>query len=159
MGANSQAGFDIVIPTVKGNVAEKTSQGLIMCLVKSDETFIETIQPRLLDAMDPVEMGFLGDDEQLATPIIRIVFALAEKSPAIRHVETQKEGNFTSYDIWISKNVLICVNFLQLANHRMKRPSDLPVLSFWLESHIGPFPQRRKIPSSSKCLDLEPSQF
>lgn len=102
MGANNQAGFDIIIPTVAGDTIEKSSQGLIIYQIKNDDTYGATVQPRLFDAMDPVAMGFISHDEKLPTPIIRMVFALAGKTPAVTHVETQTQGNFTSYDIWIS---------------------------------------------------------
>ncbi|KAF5371045.1 hypothetical protein D9757_010297 [Collybiopsis confluens] len=102
MGANNQSGFDLVAPTVMGDELSKSSQGFIMWQVKNDESYTAKIQTELFDQMDPVRMGFLGKEERLATPIIRIVFALAAKTPAIRYVQTQNEGNFTSYDIWIS---------------------------------------------------------
>ncbi|KAF5366321.1 hypothetical protein D9757_012918 [Collybiopsis confluens] len=102
MGANNQSGFDLVAPTIMGDELSKSSQGFIMWQVKNDESYTAKIQTELFDKMNPVRMGFLRKKERLATPIIRIVFALAGKTPAIRYVQTQNEGNFTSYDIWIS---------------------------------------------------------
>lgn len=52
--------------------------------------------------MNPVRMGLIGENDTLETPIIRMVFALAAKTPSIQYVTTQKAGNFTSYDIWVS---------------------------------------------------------
>ncbi|KAF5341557.1 hypothetical protein D9757_014561 [Collybiopsis confluens] len=102
MGANNQSGIDLVAPTVLGDELSKSSQGFIMWQVKNDDSYTAKIQTDLFEKMDPVRMGFLGKDERLATPIIRIVFALAGKTPAICYVQTQKQRNFTSYDIWIS---------------------------------------------------------
>jgi hypothetical protein len=42
-------------------------------------------------------------DEILEVPIIRIVFAMAGKMPALRHARQQSQGNFTAYDIWASR--------------------------------------------------------
>lgn len=69
---------------------------------KNDENHTATVQPSLFDSMDSVAMGFLKPGEILKTPIIRIVFALASRTPSISYVSTQKRGNFTSYDIWIA---------------------------------------------------------
>lgn len=103
MAANSQGGYDAALITVRGNavVVQKT-RGLIIIQVKNDTHYTATVEPLLFDKMDPVSMGFIGPKQTLETPIIRVVFALAAARPAIRYVQTQKQGNFTSYDIWIA---------------------------------------------------------
>lgn len=60
------------------------------------------INTALFESMNPVRMGLIGENDTLETPIIRMVFALAAKTPSIQYVTTQKAGNFTSYDIWVS---------------------------------------------------------
>lgn len=61
-----------------------------------------SVKPYLFDAMDPVAIGLIKPGEKLAVPVIRIVFALGSETCAIRHVQTQKQDDFTSYDIWLS---------------------------------------------------------
>lgn len=103
MGANGQAGFDALLPTILGTaIVNRDTQGFIFMQAKNDENHTATFQPSLFDRMDPVAMGFLKPGEILKTPIIRIVFVLASRTPSISYVSTQKRGNFTSYDIWIA---------------------------------------------------------
>ena len=78
MGANGQVGFDALLPTVLGTgIVHRDTQGLIIAQIKNNESYSATVRPSLFDSMDPVSMGFLGANETLNTPVIRIVFALA----------------------------------------------------------------------------------
>ncbi|THH28939.1 hypothetical protein EUX98_g5247 [Antrodiella citrinella] len=105
MGANGQAGWDALIPSVNGPLETLVVRGtmdLFMVQVKNDPKHSATVQSQLFANMNPVAMGFIDPDGSLETPIIRMVLALAGSTPAINYVRTQKQGNFTSYDIWIS---------------------------------------------------------
>lgn len=103
MGANGQAGFDIGVPTVRGiGIVNDETQGMALLRIKNDPRFTEEVVPELFDRMDPVTLKLIDTDTTLKTPIIRIVFALAANTPAVRCVETRKQANFTSYDIWVA---------------------------------------------------------
>jgi hypothetical protein len=102
MGANSQAGFDCGLPTNHGTKVIRTSTAFLLVQFKNDDKYSATIKPRLFDLMDPVRLGIIEEGETLEVPIIRIVFAVAGKVPALRYVRKQSKGNFTTYDIWAS---------------------------------------------------------
>ncbi|TFK57613.1 hypothetical protein OE88DRAFT_153527 [Heliocybe sulcata] len=82
IGANSQPGFDAVLPTIQGRapMVSHSTQGLIIRQFKNDDEYAFTVDVSLFNSMDPVAMGFIGPDDQLETPNIRIVFALGAKT-------------------------------------------------------------------------------
>ena len=102
MGANSQAGFDCGLPINHGVNVVQTSTALILFQFKNDDKYSATIKSHLFDIMNPVILGIIEEGETLEVPIIRIVFAMAGRVPALYHVREQSEGNFTAYDIWAS---------------------------------------------------------
>jgi hypothetical protein len=66
------------------------------------DSYSANVQLHLFGMMNPVTLGIIRSDEILMVPIIRIVFALAGRVPALRYVREQCSGNFTAYDIWAS---------------------------------------------------------
>lgn len=102
MGANSQAGFDCGLPTNLGTKVIRTSTAFILIQIKNDDKYSATIKTDLFDMMNPVRLGIIDEGKTLEIPIIRIVFAMAGRVPALHYVRGQSKGNFTAYDIWAS---------------------------------------------------------
>ena len=105
MGANCQPGFDVLLVTAKGGLAAELTDktmGIIMVQFKLDHNYSATIDQCLFDQMDPVTLGIVARGQELEVPIIRIVFALAGRTTALKVVTEQKPGSFTAYDIWVS---------------------------------------------------------
>lgn len=102
MCANSQLGIDCGLPINWGTQVIRTSTAFILFQFKNDDRYSATIESHLFNMMDPVALGIITSGETLSVPIIRIVFALAGRTPALRYVQEQREGKFTAYDIWAS---------------------------------------------------------
>jgi len=102
MGAASQADFDCGLPINRGTTVIPTSTALLLFQFKNDDKYSATIKSKLFDLMDSVRLGIVGEGETLQVPIVRIVFAMAGRVPALHYVKEQSEGNFTAYDIWAS---------------------------------------------------------
>lgn len=100
--ANSLPGIDCGLPINRGMQVIQTSTAFILFQFKNDDSYSAAIESHLFDMMDPVDLGIITSDEILTVPIIRIVFALAGRTPALRYVQKQREGKFTAYDIWAS---------------------------------------------------------
>jgi hypothetical protein len=60
--------------------------------------YTDNPDPSLFKAMDPYELGVLNPGDNI--PIIRIVFALASKTPCLRCATCQQDG-FKSCDFWV----------------------------------------------------------
>ncbi|KDQ58385.1 hypothetical protein JAAARDRAFT_154830 [Jaapia argillacea MUCL 33604] len=101
--ANGQEGVDIVIPFVHGPTStpiRKERLGAILCQVKNDQKYDANPQMHLFQAMDPYNIGFFDEADE-PIPIIRIVFALAAKTPSLTIIPSKgEEGKFIAYDIW-----------------------------------------------------------
>jgi len=105
--ANNQRGVDIVLPVCySGDVLSRRNVTAILIQVKNDTSFGEEIHGHLFDAMNPFTIN-LFDKQSQPLPIIRMVFALASQTPAVKYCSpdrpdspTYKPGGFTSYDIW-----------------------------------------------------------
>jgi hypothetical protein len=65
--------------------------------VKNDLKFTDEPDPKLFKAMNPHALGILNRGDNV--PIIRIVFALASKTPCIKRVECQ--DGLDSCDLWV----------------------------------------------------------
>ncbi|KAJ6558418.1 hypothetical protein DFH09DRAFT_529768 [Mycena vulgaris] len=119
--ADNQRGIDILIPVVMGGTLEKSKITAILVQVKNSKSFGGRLFGPLFDAMDPVKVVGLFS-KQTELPVIRMVFALASKSPNVsfrkspvrrspRTVQvspgsspprsTRRPGSrFSAYDIW-----------------------------------------------------------
>ena len=105
--ANNQRGVDIVLPVCySGNVLSRRNVTAILVQVKNDPCFGEEIHGHLFNAMDPFAIK-LFDQQTQPLPIIRMVFALASQTSAVKYDSPDrpdspayKPGGFTSYDIW-----------------------------------------------------------
>jgi hypothetical protein len=105
--ANNQRGVDIVLPVCyKGDKLSRKNVTAIVIQVKNDTSFGERIHGYLFDGMNPFTIK-LFDEKSKPLPIIRMVFALASKTPAVKYgrpdqpdKRTYTPGGFTSYDIW-----------------------------------------------------------
>jgi hypothetical protein len=106
---DNQIGIDLVIPFITGDHKLKEENvGVILIQVKNDRKFSENPLDKLYGGMDPVYLGILPTESNI--PVIRMVFALASKNPALvvrqRTLRTRKlktASSFTSYDIWFAK--------------------------------------------------------
>lgn len=113
--ANNQRGIDCVIAFLKsGTTLSRQNGGFILAQMKNDATFSHVPEDELFTPMDPYELGILEPGDG-AVPLIKIVFALAAKTPylnVVRHGPT--EGyNAITYEIWcagISPDILCPVH-------------------------------------------------
>ena len=94
--ATNQAGFDGIIPfLVEGYTIFLKNIGALIWQCKNDQKFKDEPDPSLFTAIDPHKLG-ISDD----IPIIRVVFALASKTPCIKLVP-RKNCDFKGCDIWV----------------------------------------------------------
>ena len=111
---------DGIIPFLfKGDEIRLDNIGVIMFQVKDDVKCSNSPQLNLFHAMDPYSLGILQFPTNI--PVIRIVFALAAKTPSLTFVDyntpTTKTGrtsrarvkptgitkeSYTTYDFWVS---------------------------------------------------------
>ncbi|KAF9505310.1 hypothetical protein BS47DRAFT_1400536 [Hydnum rufescens UP504] len=105
---DNQMGIDLVIPFIAGDhKLTEENVGVILIQVKNDQNFNEKPLDKLYGGMDPVYLGILPTESNIA--VIRMVFALASRDPAVvvrqreRRTTRRKASNFTSYDIWLAK--------------------------------------------------------
>jgi hypothetical protein len=119
-GANFQPGIDAMYPYLCGStVLDIKNVGFIIVQVmKIDVT--KQSQAEIFQKMDPLGCGLLPKSAQVdgrfPIPIIRIVFALSSKEPAVTHktyssaskgtssdsIDHDGQLRFTSYDSWCS---------------------------------------------------------
>lgn len=102
MGANLQPGINAAIPMVEDTIVIKTATSLFLVQFKNDPKFSATVDSSLFDCMDPVSLGIVAENEVLKVPLIRVVFAIADETPALTFVSNQRKANFAAYDIWAS---------------------------------------------------------
>jgi len=109
--ANNQTGIDAInVFLHEGTKLSGDNAGLILEQIKNDSKFKQTPQRRLFDAMNPYYLGILEDGHP-AVPLIKIVFALASKTPSLNVVryDPSEDYNATVYEIWcagISPDIL-----------------------------------------------------
>jgi hypothetical protein len=99
-------GVDMVQPFLYNGPALRVDNlGLILKQVKNDMKYNHHPDLSLFDKMDPVTLGFFDEQDQnsFSVPVIRIVFALAAKTPSLQVVRINSSNHsFTVYDIWCS---------------------------------------------------------
>lgn len=105
---NNQTAIDGILNFAKdGGALAPDNAGLILWQSKLDMKFTDKPRRCLFDAMDPHELGILGEHDG-AIPLIKIVFALAARKPALHVARTEQDGIIV-YEIWcagISPNIL-----------------------------------------------------
>jgi hypothetical protein len=108
--ANNQRGVDMILPVCfSGKTLSRHTVTAILVQVKNDTSFGENVHSYLFDAMEPFKID-LFDEGTEPLPIIRMVFALASKTSAVKNVLSARTSPrlarnpapdaFTSYDIW-----------------------------------------------------------
>ena len=109
--ANNQTGIDAINVFLRdGTKLVRENAGLILHQMKNDPRYSTEPQPKLFNAMDPRDLEILGTGD-LAVPLIKIIFALAARTPSlnvVRHDPT-KEYPAVVYEIWcagISPDIL-----------------------------------------------------
>jgi len=100
--ANKQRSIDSVITFLEsGTTLSRRNGGFILAQTKNDAIFSHVPQDALFTAMDPYDLGILEPGDG-AVPLIKIVFALAAKTPylnVVRHGPT-KDYSAITYEIW-----------------------------------------------------------
>jgi len=102
--AKNQYAIDGINPFLyDGPQLVPSNLGLILWQGKNDAHFTHTSQPALFAAMDVYKLGILKTGDA-AVPLIKIVFALAAKTPSLQVVRhpASAEYNAVVYDIWCS---------------------------------------------------------
>jgi len=98
--ATNQPGIDLIIPVLlAGSAIFLKNIGVILAQMKNDPKFTDEPKASLFEAMDPYKLGILNPGDNI--PIIRIVFALASKTPCLKRVTTCRQDGFQSCDIWV----------------------------------------------------------
>jgi hypothetical protein len=88
----------------------KDNAGLILHQIKNNLKYSTEPQQKLFDAMDPYDLEILEVDAS-AIPLIRIVFALAARTPSLNIVHHSPTKGYPAviYEIWcagISPDIL-----------------------------------------------------
>ena len=97
--ATNQAGIDGIIPfLLAGYTIFPDNIGVILWRVENDSTFPDQPDPSLFEAMDPYKLGILNQGDNI--PIIRIIFALASKTPCLTRITCQQDS-VKSCDFWV----------------------------------------------------------
>ncbi len=110
--ANNHASIDAILAFLKsGTKLTLDNLGLVFIQIKNDPRYTHIPKPDLFKSMDPYDLGVLNKADA-AVPIIRIIFALAAKTPSLhvtRHDPSSAYGAVV-YDIWVSG---LSSNFLE----------------------------------------------
>ena len=94
--ATNQAGFDGIIPfLVEGYTIFLKNIGALIWQGKNDQKFKDEPDPSLFTTMDPHKLGIPDH-----IPIIRVVFALASKTPCLKLVP-RKNCDSKGCDLWV----------------------------------------------------------
>ncbi|TFY78104.1 hypothetical protein EWM64_g5908 [Hericium alpestre] len=102
--APNEKGVDALCQfTYHSRKLRKENLGVILFQFTNDACYDSTVKSELYPLMDPFALGIF-DDPDTTVPIIRIVLALAGKTPSLQTIERipGETGKFTSYDIWCS---------------------------------------------------------
>ncbi|KIY53560.1 hypothetical protein FISHEDRAFT_68775 [Fistulina hepatica ATCC 64428] len=96
----AKTGINGAIPMISGTMILRTQTALFLFRVKNDDDRCSAAPDvKLFTAMNPRSLGF----EDLDVPVIRVMFSLGRRRPALRVVPQSSEPDeFTSYDIWAS---------------------------------------------------------
>ncbi|OBZ69295.1 hypothetical protein A0H81_10922 [Grifola frondosa] len=101
--------------------------GVVFLQIKNDQTYSANMVSGLYDSMDPYKLNYFTKPEDAKVPLIRIVMAVAGRTPALKvrpppppppppkedtndkdkqqedeKKQEVKTGPFTAYDIWVS---------------------------------------------------------
>ena len=112
--ANGQYAIDGINPFLcNGMTLGFGNLGLILWQGKNDSAFTATPQPSLFEAMDVYKLKILKEGE-IAIPLIKIVFALAARTPSLTVVRHSPSIDYNAvvYEIWcagISPDILHAV--------------------------------------------------
>ena len=100
---NCQPGVDGIIPfLLKGDKITRDNIGVIMFQVKNDVKFTANPKVDYIQKMDPRSSGISAD-----IPIIRLFFALASLTPAVKLVQHEtwhkaQQQSYDTYDFWVA---------------------------------------------------------
>jgi hypothetical protein len=112
---------DIIVPFLYwDSILRRENVSAFFIQGKNNEKFQETPRLHLFDRMNPCEnsLGFFDPKESHPVPVIRMVFALASKTPCVTVVKSPervqpprrdaskpafKSDNYTAFDIWCAK--------------------------------------------------------
>ncbi|KAH7908174.1 hypothetical protein BJ138DRAFT_1158281 [Hygrophoropsis aurantiaca] len=102
---NKQSVVDGVIPICMGEELKPENMGAILWQVNNDSTYSSDHKAPLFENMDPHLLNIFREDDEKASfraPLIRIVFAVATKTPNLKVVKVHApaDSTFTTYDIW-----------------------------------------------------------
>jgi hypothetical protein len=100
--ANSQLAIDGINPFLcNGTTLHLANLGVLLWQSKADPAYTDKPLQNLFDAMDVYELQILKKGDT-AIPLIKVVFALAAKTPALKVVRhaASSEYNAIVYDIW-----------------------------------------------------------
>ncbi|KAF8714726.1 hypothetical protein AX14_012689 [Amanita brunnescens Koide BX004] len=98
--ATNQAGMDGIIPfLLSGYNISPNNIGVIVWQAKNDSNYTDKPELNLFKAMDPYALDILNPADNI--PIIRVVFALASKTPCLTRVTCQQVGS-KSCDFWVA---------------------------------------------------------
>ena len=96
--AINNAGIDGIFPfLLAGYTIFPNNIGVILWQAENDSKFTDKPDLSLFEAMDPYALGILNPGDNIL--IVRIVFALASKTPCLKRVTCQQHG-FKSCDFW-----------------------------------------------------------
>ncbi|KAN0134142.1 hypothetical protein V8E53_008031, partial [Lactarius tabidus] len=101
LGANCQPGYDMIYLFLYGTsdlIIDKV--GFIMVQVKNHTNHMAP-QSQFFKAMDPFRCHLVKEADNLAIPIVRIVFSLGRDQSA-KNFDKAGHPIFTSYDFWCS---------------------------------------------------------
>ena len=100
--ANNQSGVDAINVFLRdGTKLVRDNAGLILHQVKNNSGYSTKPRQKLFDAMDPYDLEILEAGAP-AVPLIKIVFALAARTPSLNVVRrsSTKEYAAVIYEIW-----------------------------------------------------------
>jgi hypothetical protein len=116
---NNQPGIDGLMPFLcRGSSITRDNVGVCLWQTKNDSSFTDEVDIALFECMDPFKICVFDDDSKPDVPIIRIVFALAAKTPSLRvarveQIINKKGKSYITYDIWcsgLSSDILLPVS-------------------------------------------------
>ena len=119
--ADYQYGMDVIVPFLYwDSILRRENVSAFLIQGKNDETYQAKPHLDLFDRMSPYQnsVGFFDVDESHPLPVIRMVFALASKTPCVtvikpaERIQPERRGahkpafkgdKYTAFDIWCGK--------------------------------------------------------
>ena len=148
--SHNQDGIDIVLPVcaTKGNLS-RDSVTAILIQVKNAKRIGCSIDKTIFDRMDPLKLRLFDEGSQ--KPVIRMVFALAPRTPDIVFPEIREYTNtrsggaskFTAFDIWCAglrsfKSIGDDLTSYELLLNRSLQPHDAFEVEETNDSYLDP---------------------